>query len=275
MYPAMKLEASCPQTMIAPTVPNRIGRTRGCGPGRQLQQGGTVLTDARAHANALCKLKPFVLMALLAFALAGCSSKPKTYSYQFEEYQGFNARNDFISGNVPEAKLIASAENNLISGNLFDQGGPSPAPRQTTASPDKLISDNLFEVAAVQRKGGVYDRILRTASTQLGARYRSGGCDPNTGFDCSGFTNWVFNRYGVNLPRSSREQYQVGKEVAKNSLRKGDLVFFRSKRGINHVGIYLENGKFIHSATYGKNVTISHLEEDYWRTHYAGGRRVF
>ncbi|OLN29903.1 hypothetical protein DVDV_0900 [Desulfovibrio sp. DV] len=232
------------------------------------------MTDAHAHANALRKLKPFAIMAILAFALAGCSSKPKSYSYQFEDYQGFNARNNFIDGNVPEARLIATAENNLISGNLFDQGHPS-APKQTAASPDKLISDNLFEVAAVQRKGGVYDRILRTASTQLGTRYRSGGCDPNTGFDCSGFTTWVFNRYGVNLPRSSREQYQVGKEVAKNSLRKGDLVFFRSKRGINHVGIYLENGKFIHSATYGKNVTISHLEEDYWRTHYAGGRRVF
>ena len=232
------------------------------------------MTDAHAHANALRKLKPFAIMAILAFALAGCSSKPKSYSYQFEDYQGFNARNNFIDGNVPEARLIATAENNLISGNLFDQGHPS-APKQLAASPDKLISDNLFEVAAVQRKGGVYDRILRTASTQLGTRYRSGGCDPNTGFDCSGFTTWVFNRYGVNLPRSSREQYQVGKEVAKNSLRKGDLVFFRSKRGINHVGIYLENGKFIHSATYGKNVTISHLEEDYWRTHYAGGRRVF
>ena len=232
------------------------------------------MTDAHAHANALRKLKPFAIMAILALALAGCSSKPKSYSYQFEDYQGFNARNNFIDGNVPEARLIATAENNLISGNLFDQGHPS-APKQTAASPDKLISDNLFELAAVQRKGGVYDRILRTASTQIGTRYRSGGCDPNTGFDCSGFTTWVFNRYGVNLPRSSREQYQVGKEVAKNSLRKGDLVFFRSKRGINHVGIYLENGKFIHSATYGKNVTISHLEEDYWRTHYAGGRRVF
>ncbi|KHK00489.1 C40 family peptidase [Desulfovibrio sp. TomC] len=232
------------------------------------------MTDARAHASTLRKLKPFAFVTILALALAGCTSKPKTYSYQFEDYQGFNARNDFISGNVPEAKLIASAENNLISGNLFDQGHPS-APKQTAASPDKLISDNLFELAAVQRKGGVYDRLLRTASTQLGTRYRSGGCDPNSGFDCSGFTTWVFNRYGVNLPRSSREQYQVGKEVAKNSLRKGDLVFFRSKRGVNHVGIYLENGKFIHSATYGKNVTISHLEEDYWRTHYAGGRRVF
>ena len=239
------------------------------------------MTDARAHANALSKLKPYVVMATLALLLAGCSTKPKTYSYQFEEYQGFNARNGFITANDPEARLIASAENNLISGNLFDQGSHSSAPKQTPSATekfasDKLISDNLFALSSVRRKGdGVYERMLRTASTQIGTPYRSGGCDPNTGFDCSGFTTWVFNRYGIHLPRSSREQYQMGTMVAKNSLRKGDLVFFRSKRGVNHVGIYLENGKFIHSATYGKNVTISHLEEDYWRTHYAGGRRVF
>ena len=240
------------------------------------------MTDARAHANALRKLKPYVVMATLALLLAGCSSKPKTYSYQFEEYQGFNARNSFITANDPEARLIASAENNLISGNLFDQGGHSAAPKQTASATekfasDKLISDNLFQLSSVRRKdGGVYERMLRTASSQIGTPYRSGGCDPNTGFDCSGFTTWVFNRYGMHLPRSSREQYQMGTMVAsKNNLRKGDLVFFRSKRGINHVGIYLEDGKFIHSATYGKNVTISHLEEDYWRTHYAGGRRVF
>ena len=240
------------------------------------------MTDARAHANALSKLKPYVVMATLALLLAGCSSKSKTYSYQFEEYQGFNARNSFITANDPEARLIASAENNLISGNLFDQGGHPAAPKPTASATenfasDKLISDNLFQLSSVRRKdGGVYERMLRTASTQLGTPYRSGGCDPNTGFDCSGFTTWVFNRYGLHLPRSSREQYQMGTMVAsKNNLRKGDLVFFRSKRGINHVGIYLEDGKFIHSATYGKNVTISHLEEDYWRTHYAGGRRVF
>ena len=240
------------------------------------------MTDARAHANALRKLKPYVVMATLALLLAGCSSKPKTYSYQFEEYQGFNARNSFITANDPEARLIASAENNLISGNLFDQGGHSAAPKQTASATekfasDKLISDNLFQLSSVRRKdGGVYERMLRTASSQIGTPYRSGGCDPNSGFDCSGFTTWVFNRYGMHLPRSSREQYQMGTMVAsKNNLRKGDLVFFRSKRGINHVGIYLEDGKFIHSATYGKNVTISHLEEDYWRTHYAGGRRVF
>lgn len=233
------------------------------------------MTDAHAHAHTFRKLKPIVLVSLLALLAAGCSSKQKTYSYQFDEYQGFNARNDFLSGGsqaAPEERLKADAEPNLLSGNLFDLGGTTP---KVVASPEPILSENLFELASVQRKGGVFDRMLRTAHTQLGTRYRSGGCSPDTGFDCSGFTTWVFNRYGVHLPRSSREQYQVGKMVAKNNLRKGDLVFFRSKRGINHVGIYLENGKFIHSASNGKTVTISHLEEDYWRTHYAGGRRVF
>ncbi len=229
------------------------------------------MTDARAHANALGPLKPFVILAALALLVAGCTTKPKTYSYQFDDYQGFNARNDFLTSSDPEARLLADAEQNLLSGNLFDQGS---SPKRAAAN-DKVLSENLFELAAVQRKGGVYDRMLKTASTVLGTPYRSGGCNPNTGFDCSGFTTWVFNKYGIHLPRSSREQYQVGKMVAKNNLRKGDLVFFRSRRGINHVGIYLENGKFIHSASNGKTVTISHLDEDYWRTHYAGGRRVF
>ncbi|EHJ47291.1 NLP/P60 protein [Solidesulfovibrio carbinoliphilus subsp. oakridgensis] len=229
------------------------------------------MTDA--HAHTLHKLKPVVLLALLALLTAGCSSKSKTYSYQFDDYQGFNARNDFITHGDSEERLKADAEQNLLSGNLFAQGS-TPTPKRA-GGPEKVISENLFEVASVQRKGGVYDRMLRTANTQIGTPYRSGGCNPNTGFDCSGFTTWVFNRYGIHLPRSSREQYQMGTMVAKNNLRKGDLVFFRSKRGVNHVGIYLENGKFIHSASNGKTVTISHLEEDYWRTHYAGGRRVF
>lgn len=232
------------------------------------------MTDAHVHARTLRKLKPVVLIILLALVAAGCSSKQKTYSYKFEDYQGFNATNDFLSGSsqAPEERLKADAEQNLLSGNLFDQGGSTP---KVASRHEQLLSENLFELAAVQRKGSVYDRMLRTAHTQIGIPYRSGGCNPNTGFDCSGFTTWVFNRYGIHLPRSSREQYQVGKMVARNNLRKGDLVFFRSKRGINHVGIYLENGKFIHSASNGKTVTISHLEEDYWRTHYAGGRRVF
>ncbi len=230
-----------------------------------------MLTDA--NIRALRKLKPVVLVTLLALLASGCSSTQHQYSYKFDEYQGFNNRNDFLTNSATsEERLKAEAERNLLSGNLFDAG---EAPTKVASRSEHVLSENLFELASVQRKGSIYDRILGTAHNQIGTPYRFGGCNPNSGFDCSGFTTWVFNRYGVHLPRSSREQYQVGKKVAKNNLRKGDLVFFRSRRGISHVGIYLENGKFIHSASNGKTVTISRLDEAYWRTHYAGGRRVF
>lgn len=234
------------------------------------------MTDAHANAS-LHRLKPFVLLTALALIVTGCTTKPKTYSYNFQEYQGFSARNQFIANSGysdPEARLLAEAEENVLSVNLFDNSPVHPR----RASNKELLSANLFDITPMHpasRHAGVFDRMLRTASSQLGTPYRTGGCDPNTGFDCSGFTTWVFNKYGIHLPRSSREQFQTGTTVAKNRLRKGDLVFFRSRRGINHVGIYLENGKFIHSASHGKTVTISHLDEDYWRTHYAGGRRVF
>lgn len=217
------------------------------------------------------------MAATLVLLMAGCTPKSKSYSYKFDEYQGFSARNDFITKDgysEPEAKLLAEAEENVLSVNLFDN---SPVRKRSSPS-TQILSANLFEITPVHhasRRAGVFERMLRTASAQIGTPYRSGGCNPNTGFDCSGFTTWVFNRYGIHLPRSSREQFRTGTTVAKNNLRKGDLVFFRSKRGISHVGIYLENGKFIHSASHGKTVTISRLDNDYWRTHYAGGRRVF
>jgi cell wall-associated NlpC family hydrolase len=232
------------------------------------------LTDAHAHAYALRKFKPFVILVTLAVLVSGCTSKSKNYTYQSDEAPGVNAQSEFNPYSTPLTPFTAGTDQILLSGNLFDQTAGTATPTRR-AAPEKVLSENLFDLASVQRKGSVFERMLHTAASQIGTRYRSGGCDPNTGFDCSGFTTWVFNRYGIHLPRSSREQYQVGKEVARNSLRKGDLVFFRSRRGINHVGIYLEDGKFIHSASNGKTVIISHLEEDYWRTHYAGGRRVF
>lgn len=226
------------------------------------------MTDA--HTAALHKLKSLVVLVSLAVVVSACTTKPKTYSYQTDDERSFSSQDPFAIDN-PGNRFLPASDKMLLSGNLFDQHDTHLAALSTS----KVISENLFDLAAVQRKGSVFERMMRTASSQIGTPYRSGGCNPNTGFDCSGFTTWVFNRYGIHLPRSSREQYHIGKQVAKNKLRKGDLVFFRSRRGISHVGIYLENGKFIHSASHGKTVTISHLEEDYWRTHYAGGRRVF
>lgn len=118
-------------------------------------------------------------------------------------------------------------------------------------------------------------RLVTLAFSQIGTLYRSGGTEPGTGFDCSGFTTWVYSKLGVNLPRSSREQFQEGKVIAKAQLRKGDLVFFGNKKRITHVGIYLEDNKFIHSSSSGDTVKISSLDEPVWERKYTGARRVF
>jgi len=108
----------------------------------------------------------------------------------------------------------------------------------------------------------------------LGTPYRWGG-NTRRGTDCSGFTQSVYREQGVYIPRNSRQQCRVGKSVGSQNLQYGDLVFF-SKYGygrINHVGIYVGNGRFAH-ASCSKGVTISHLTKRYYRVRYEGGRKI-
>ncbi len=205
--------------------------------------------------------------------MTACSTKnPSFSSYQFDEYQGFSAKNDFLTVSDPAARLLAESEQNVLSGNLFDQ----TAPAKRMASLDDILSENLFALVSVNtKKGGVFDRMLKTAYTQIGTRYRAGGTSPVSGFDCSGFTTWVYSKLGINLPRSSREQIKEGKVIAKSQLRKGDLVFFGNQKRITHVGIYLEDNKFIHSSSSGDTVKISSLDEPIWEKKYTGARRIF
>lgn len=117
--------------------------------------------------------------------------------------------------------------------------------------------------------------LTALANQFMDIRYQRGGRKPSTGFDCSGFVRYVFQLgVGVELPNTSAMQYQSGEEVARNDLRSGDLVFFRTRgKRISHVGIYLEDGRFIHAPSSGKRVSVSSLSEPYWSRRYAGGRR--
>ena len=117
--------------------------------------------------------------------------------------------------------------------------------------------------------------VIKEAKKYLGVRYRFGG-NTKRGIDCSGFTRAVLKRTGKNLPRTASQQSKSGKHVNKKNLRTGDLVFFKGtyKKGISHVGIYLGKGKFIHASSGAKKVTISSLNKQYYRNHYAGARRV-
>ena len=104
-------------------------------------------------------------------------------------------------------------------------------------------------------------RVLRTAKRYLGTRYRMGGTKPSA-FDCSGFVRYVFGKHGVELPRTAREQSSVGRAVAvgADSLRVGDLLFFRTPRGrASHVAIYAGDGRIIHASAGSRRVRYDDL----------------
>jgi hypothetical protein len=114
--------------------------------------------------------------------------------------------------------------------------------------------------------------VLNTAKKYIGTPYVFGGMSPQ-GFDCSGYTQYVFKQQGHQLPRSADQQYLSGKPVAYNNLAPGDLVFFTTyAKGASHEGIYLGEGKFIHASSHG--VMISKLADSYWHARYLGARRV-
>ncbi|WP_426688044.1 C40 family peptidase [Rhodanobacter ginsengiterrae] len=118
--------------------------------------------------------------------------------------------------------------------------------------------------------------LLAVAMGLRDTRYVRGGRDPSTGFDCSGFVRYVFaHAVGMQLPRNSASQFLAGLKVNRADMQPGDLVFFRThgKRSISHVGIYIANGRFIHSPATGKSVEISSLKEGYWAKRFAGAKR--
>ena len=115
--------------------------------------------------------------------------------------------------------------------------------------------------------------IIATAKKYIGVPYVWGGSTPS-GFDCSGFVQYVFKAHGISLPRTSKQQYTVGSWVSKSNLQPGDLVFFDTGgSGISHLGIYIGNNQFIHAST-SKGVIITSLSNTYWAPRYYGARRI-
>jgi len=116
-------------------------------------------------------------------------------------------------------------------------------------------------------------KLESTVEPLLGIKYRYGG-STTKGFDCSGFVRYVFGKLGIDLPRSSRELYKVGQKVSKDELRVGDLVFFNtSGKDVSHVGIYMGDGRFVHSST-SKGVTYTSMNDKYYAKRYVGARRI-
>lgn len=180
-----------------------------------------------------------------------------------------------LAAPLPAPLPMAGAASALVQATLpLDLSALLP----TQANHDQSADD---QAAAEGDEAGDDAGDLRQALVSLAmklrdVRYVRGGHSPTTGFDCSGFVRYVFaHAIGLRLPANSAAQFLAGIKVSRGDMQPGDLVFFhtRGKKRISHVGIYLDNGRFIHSPSAGKSVEVSSLDEAYWAKRFAGARR--
>jgi cell wall-associated NlpC family hydrolase len=183
-------------------------------------------------------------------------------------------RSDFIK-RVVVASLLSFA---VAAANAADTDSISPASLVAPPAPPptalERIEKNLRDLG--QRARDSASEISKTALGLIGVEYKFGGNTPDTGLDCSGFVRYVFQQAtGISLPRSSREQAKVGKQIDKNQLEPGDLVFFNTRRfQFSHVGVYLGDNRFIHSPSRGGSVEVVNLDNKYWQKTFNGARRI-
>lgn len=147
------------------------------------------------------------------------------------------------------------------------------------ASPDNApLAAQIAVLQQAQASPSTSSRIktvLQRAFALLGTPYRWGGTSPERGFDCSGLVGYVFRSIGVDLPRVSRAMAHEGTAITdRSALAEGDLVFFGKRGKVDHVGIYIGEGKFLHAPRTGRDVTVSTLSTGYWSQKYLEARRL-
>lgn len=131
----------------------------------------------------------------------------------------------------------------------------------------------IVSAATIYAEEAPQSKLEEVASPLVGTKYKYGG-RTTAGFDCSGFTSYVFDQLGIELTRSSKTQAKMGQAVKKEDLRAGDLVFFKTNGySISHVGIYLGNDQMIHAST-NNGVEIRNMNEKYYKNTYVTARRV-
>ena len=170
----------------------------------------------------------------------------------------------------------------LVTALLLAVSGPLSAAPADDPMQDLLVNKGLMErvgekVSQVGHQAGqAASELVVTAMGFLGVPYRRGGNSFETGLDCSGFVRAIYQQtVGLLLPRQAAEQAQATREIPKEELRPGDLVFFNTlRRAYSHVGIYIGEGKFIHSPRPGGQVRVEDMQVSYWKTRFNGARRV-
>lgn len=167
----------------------------------------------------------------------------------------------------------------LIIASALLAAGVHAAPGNSGDDMDKLLADKglLTRIDHVRQSvSNKASELVVNAMGFLGVPYKRGGNTAETGFDCSGFVRAIYEQsVGLLLPRRAEQQAAATQRIDKNDLQPGDLVFFNTmRRAFSHVGIYVGDGKFIHSPKPGAEVRVESMGVSYWQRRFDGARRV-
>ena len=177
-----------------------------------------------------------------------------------------------VEGYIATSLLSDSRQETSRSQSTSRKTSSTKSTTSSTTSQSKTTQNTTTETTSVPSSSNG-SAIVATAKKYLGYKYVYGGSSPSTGFDCSGFTSYVFKQHGITLNRTSSAQYSNGVAVSRSNLQPGDLVMF-GKSKITHVAIYIGGGQIIHASTPSTGVRIDSLSTGYYNNNYYGARRV-
>ncbi len=214
----------------------------------------------------MIKISYLILIVSSILFLSGCSQSYRSNAYQHAAQQQHAEK--IYRQYQKQQQLLKQSANLQRTQQVSYQRRPQARfhPRIT---PKSTHTSQQTRSNAVLDQQHARQLISRMAHSTIGAPYKWGGNNPQQGFDCSGLMSYVYkNALGINIPRTAAQQRDQSRTVSYEQLQPGDMLFFKTGRNANHVGVYIGNRKFVHAATGSKHVKVASMDSAYWHKRF-------